>query len=133
MRDAELHSPFLKHLNTNYIPSAADIAYIQCDLIPHSKLEELARLEFLIRDLSAQRDKLKDYIEFHQALISSPRRLPPDIVQEIFLVCLPTHRNAPSRGTDAIVPHLQLVASPCSFYAQALGLFAYCHGLCFAR
>jgi hypothetical protein len=33
------------------------------------------------------------YVDTHKALISPARRLPLDIIEEIFVACLPTHRN----------------------------------------
>ncbi|KAJ7140685.1 hypothetical protein C8R44DRAFT_537561, partial [Mycena epipterygia] len=62
---------------------------------------ELTRLESLISDLSAQRDQLKDYIDSHRALTSPARRVPLNIVQDIFLACLPTHRNSDMSPTEA--------------------------------
>ncbi|KAJ6455346.1 hypothetical protein DFH09DRAFT_962668, partial [Mycena vulgaris] len=51
-------------------------------------------IEERIQALSAQRDKIQSYIDTHKALISHPRRLPPDILGEIFVVCLPVDRDA---------------------------------------
>ncbi|KAJ7892597.1 hypothetical protein B0H13DRAFT_1478966, partial [Mycena leptocephala] len=55
------------------------------------------------RDLrvSAQRDHLKDYVDSHEALLSPARQLPHDVVQEIFLTCLPSHRNAVMSPSEA--------------------------------
>ncbi|KAJ7479023.1 hypothetical protein FB451DRAFT_992446, partial [Mycena latifolia] len=47
------------------------------------------------------RIRVKDYIRSHKALVYHPRRLPQDLFQEIFLVCLPTGRNASMRSTEA--------------------------------
>ncbi|KAJ6526964.1 hypothetical protein DFH09DRAFT_1187237 [Mycena vulgaris] len=87
-----MDSPFTHHLDTNYVPSAQDIEHIRADVAFH--LEELEELENTIRELSSRRDEIQAYIDSHKALISHPRRLPRDIVQEIFLACLPTSRNA---------------------------------------
>ncbi|KAJ6594745.1 hypothetical protein B0H19DRAFT_894575, partial [Mycena capillaripes] len=79
----------------NYFPTDAEIWSIRAHLIPHEAANsELARLESLIRELAVQCDRVKGYIASHTALISHARRLPQDVVEEIFLVCLPTHRNA---------------------------------------
>ncbi|KAF7358051.1 hypothetical protein MVEN_00852400 [Mycena venus] len=94
-----LESPFRKHFNTNYVPTDADIECIRTHLVPHEA--ELARLEKLIHELTTQRDRVKNYIAPHKALISHPRRLPHDILEEIFLDCLPTHRNAVMSATEA--------------------------------
>ncbi|KAJ7657387.1 hypothetical protein DFH06DRAFT_1473336 [Mycena polygramma] len=87
-----LDSPFHEHLGTNYVPTDAEIEQIRTHLLPHEA--ELARLEILleilIQDLTTQRDRVREYIEPHKALISHPRRLPQDVVEGIFLACLPT-------------------------------------------
>ncbi|KAK6996913.1 hypothetical protein R3P38DRAFT_1948038 [Favolaschia claudopus] len=87
-----LESPFKSHLYTNYIPTDPEISQIGTHLLPHEA--ELARLDALIQDLCAQRDRVKNYVDSHKALISHPRRLPQDILEEIFLACLPTAHNA---------------------------------------
>ncbi|KAF7376922.1 hypothetical protein MSAN_00110000 [Mycena sanguinolenta] len=87
-----MDSPFRQHLHTNYAPSEDEIPSIRAYLVPHR--DELANLETLIRELCAQRDTLKEHVDAHEALISPARRLPQDIIQEIFLACIPTHRNA---------------------------------------
>ncbi|KAJ6508526.1 hypothetical protein C8R45DRAFT_1208185 [Mycena sanguinolenta] len=87
-----MDSPFSSHFNTNYVPSSEEIEIIQKYLVSHAK--ELARIEARIFELSAQRDKIQAYIDSHKALISHPRRLPPDILRVIFVSCLPTNRNA---------------------------------------
>ncbi|KAJ7165456.1 hypothetical protein C8R43DRAFT_1104111 [Mycena crocata] len=75
-----------------YVPTQSETKGIQTDLDSLSK--ELARLDSLIRDLSVQRDKIKEVIGFNCALISPVRRLPDDVLREVFLACLPSHRNA---------------------------------------
>ncbi|KAF7343948.1 hypothetical protein MVEN_01683600 [Mycena venus] len=87
-----MQSPFRGYLNTNYIPTDAEIDHIRAHLAPHET--ELARLTALIHDLTVQRDQIRDYIVSHRALISQPRRLPQDVLEEIFLACLPTDHNA---------------------------------------
>ncbi|KAJ7727543.1 hypothetical protein DFH07DRAFT_896211 [Mycena maculata] len=94
-----MESPFAQHLNTNYAPSDFEVKGIQSHLIPY--VDEISRLDSLIRDLSAQREKTLQYIVAHKALLSPARRLPPDVMQELFLACLPTHRNAVMSITEA--------------------------------
>ncbi|KAJ7154901.1 hypothetical protein C8R43DRAFT_949866 [Mycena crocata] len=55
----------------------------------------------LIRDLSARRDEIWESIELKQALIAPVRRIPDDVVQDIFLACLPTHQNAVMSKNEA--------------------------------
>ncbi|KAF8138062.1 hypothetical protein K438DRAFT_1427370, partial [Mycena galopus ATCC 62051] len=45
--------------------------------------------------------QIQAYIDSNKALISHPRRLPPDIVREIFVACLPVHRNAVMSAQEA--------------------------------
>ncbi|KAF7346554.1 hypothetical protein MSAN_01883500 [Mycena sanguinolenta] len=92
-------SPFSHHFNTNYAPSNEEIQIIQKDLV--SRAQELAQIDARISELSAQRDKIQAYIDSHKALVSHPRRLPPDIVREIFVACLPTTRNAVMSAQEA--------------------------------
>ncbi|KAJ6483991.1 hypothetical protein C8R45DRAFT_1075295 [Mycena sanguinolenta] len=95
----QMESPFSDRLNTNYSPSDDEISLIRAYLIPH--LDKLTSLELRIRDLCAQRDKLKQYVDAHEALISPIRRLPQDMIQEIFLACIPTRRNAVISAREA--------------------------------
>ncbi|KAJ7823974.1 hypothetical protein B0H14DRAFT_1306829 [Mycena olivaceomarginata] len=94
-----MESRFSRHLNTNYIPSDAEIDFIRVELVSHT--QELARINEHIRALSAQRDKIQAYIEPYRALISHPRRLPVDILREIFIACLPANRNAVMSAREA--------------------------------
>ncbi|KAJ7486724.1 hypothetical protein FB451DRAFT_1126977 [Mycena latifolia] len=95
----ESESPFSRYLNTNYAPSDSEVKQIQAHLVPHSV--EASRLEALILELSTQRDKILHYIDAHQALLSPVRQMPREIVEEIFLACLPTHRNAVMSAKEA--------------------------------
>ncbi|KAF7358044.1 hypothetical protein MVEN_00851600 [Mycena venus] len=94
-----MDSPFREHFDTNYIPSDAEIERIRAHLVPHEG--ELTRLESLIHVLIAQRDQIRDYIKPHRALISHPRRMPREIVEEIFHHCVPIRHNAVMRSAEA--------------------------------
>ncbi|KAK6996899.1 hypothetical protein R3P38DRAFT_3068324, partial [Favolaschia claudopus] len=92
-------SLFSEYIGTNYIPTDTEIAQIGAHLVPYEM--ELVHLEAQIQALSVQRDRLKSYIDSHKALISQPRRIPQDIVEEIFLDCLPTAHNAVMDAREA--------------------------------
>ncbi|KAJ6508525.1 hypothetical protein C8R45DRAFT_967719 [Mycena sanguinolenta] len=94
-----MESPFSSHFNTNYVPSSEEIEAIGADLL--SRAKELAQIDARLRELGTQRDKIQAYIDSHKALISHPRRLPPDIVREVFLACLPTEWNAVMSAQEA--------------------------------
>ncbi|KAJ7645205.1 hypothetical protein DFH06DRAFT_1477049 [Mycena polygramma] len=76
-------SPFCEQFYTNYVPSDGEIEQIRAH---HDTI---------------QRNHINDYIEPHNALISVPRRLPQDLVEQIFLGCLPIHHNAVMSVTEA--------------------------------
>ncbi|KAJ7785455.1 hypothetical protein B0H14DRAFT_2958528 [Mycena olivaceomarginata] len=56
-----------------------------------------------ISELNEERSSVADYVEAHRALISPVRRLPLDMLQEIFVACLPTHRNCVMSASEAPV------------------------------
>ncbi|KAJ7174955.1 hypothetical protein C8R43DRAFT_975599 [Mycena crocata] len=82
----------LDKLRSGYVPTPPEIQGVQTDVVSLTK--ELLRLETQIRDLSVQRESVRKNLLSHQALLSPVRRLPDDVVQDIFLACLPTDRNA---------------------------------------
>ncbi|KAJ7131062.1 hypothetical protein C8R44DRAFT_871600 [Mycena epipterygia] len=87
-----MQSPFAQHLHTNYVPSDWEVKHIHAHI--ESCAPEVQRLDSLIQDLICRRVKLVSHLEAHKALISPVRRLPNDIVQEVFLACRPAHRKA---------------------------------------
>ncbi|KAJ7015960.1 hypothetical protein C8F04DRAFT_1168253 [Mycena alexandri] len=96
---AKAQSPFVEKLVTNYAPSDSEIQEIHSFL--EGPLTELALLntqieaaQAILDRLSAQREALTDQIDAHKALLSPMRRLPQDILQDIFIACLPTTHNA---------------------------------------
>ena len=99
----QLDSPFAHLLGTNYIPTNSEtrqiLNFLSQPLSELSRLEtEIDRHQAIIDDLNEQRDKAKKIVDAHRALLSPARRLPPEIVQEIFVRCLPTTHN-PAKST----------------------------------
>ncbi|KAF8201165.1 hypothetical protein K438DRAFT_1821502 [Mycena galopus ATCC 62051] len=93
------NSPFVYQLNTNYVPSDSEILLIRALLVDPA--DELARidtrieeLEVALKQLKEQRASLKGPIHAHRALISPMRRVPDDVLVEIFLSCLPSEHNS---------------------------------------
>nr|GAT49331.1 predicted protein [Mycena chlorophos] len=92
---------FSSQLHTNYVPSDKERAEIRHLLVePRVRLREI---EKQIEELEAERAKLSTHIDAHEALISPMRRLPEDVLQEIFLRCLPSHRNPAMSSLEAPV------------------------------
>ncbi|KAJ7803748.1 hypothetical protein B0H14DRAFT_2527679 [Mycena olivaceomarginata] len=101
-------SPFAAQLGTNYCPKDEEVLEIKSHLVePTQRLrrldEMIADLQKTIDKLAEERDGLGIYVDAHKALISPARRLPLDIVQEIFVACLPTHRNCVMSASEAPV------------------------------
>ncbi|KAJ7732701.1 hypothetical protein B0H16DRAFT_1248183, partial [Mycena metata] len=88
-------------LGTNYCPQDDEISQISA-LIAEPSLR-LIILDQELRKLTDERERLATYVDSHAALISPVRRLPLDILQEIFIACFPTHRNCVMSATEAPV------------------------------
>ncbi|KAJ7447123.1 hypothetical protein B0H11DRAFT_2290284 [Mycena galericulata] len=92
-------SPFDDILYTNAVPSDAECQRIHDLLVgPQKKAavlaQEVVRVQSLLDELTAKRDQLNAFIDAHLALVSPVRRLPDDVVREIFVAALPSDRNA---------------------------------------
>ncbi|KAJ7153652.1 hypothetical protein C8R46DRAFT_1119468 [Mycena filopes] len=101
-----MNSPFEDILHSNTIPSDGDCQRIRELLAgPQREVtqltEEIERLHALIEELSQKRDNLHDFIDPHLALLSPARRLPYDVVAEIFVASLPSDRNAVIDRTES--------------------------------
>ncbi|KAF7290380.1 F-box domain-containing protein [Mycena chlorophos] len=99
-------STFSSKLGTNYCPTEDDITAI------HSILEEpitqLRHLDAKIADLQrsidaliVERDAVASFVESHQQLLSPIRRVPPELLQEIFIACLPSTDLAAMSASEA--------------------------------
>ncbi|KAJ7252094.1 hypothetical protein B0H12DRAFT_1185043, partial [Mycena haematopus] len=103
-----MSSPFASRLGTNYCPPHEELAQIRGLLVePCLRLKQLEDEISVIRQaldkLAEERDTLGAYVTAHKALLSPLRRLPLDIIEEIFMACLPTHRNSVMSATEAPV------------------------------
>ncbi|KAJ6573492.1 hypothetical protein DFH09DRAFT_1312197 [Mycena vulgaris] len=101
-------SPFTSKLGTNYCPQDEEIIEIQSLLVePALRLkcldDEITELQKAVEKLRDERDELGAYVDAHRALISPARRLPLDIIQEIFITCIPTDRNCVMSAIEAPV------------------------------
>ncbi|ESK83795.1 hypothetical protein Moror_13550 [Moniliophthora roreri MCA 2997] len=80
-------SPFANKHGTNYAPSPKEILQIR-DILAESDTE-LQIIEEEIARLHDHRVKLKSFIDKHHSLLSPIRRVPADILREIFIRCIP--------------------------------------------
>lgn len=83
---------FEEHPNTNYAPT---------DEQQHEILHMLPEPEEPLSGMKGDIDDLVQHIDQHRALTSPIRRIPQEILQEIFIHCLPTNRNAIMSAREA--------------------------------
>ena len=84
-------SPFASRLDSNYAATDSEALEIKALLEkPKSRLEELS---IQLEKLSNEQSVLLLFVSKHRALISPIRKLPIEILQEIFIACLPTAHN----------------------------------------
>ncbi|KAJ7143614.1 hypothetical protein C8R43DRAFT_1014781 [Mycena crocata] len=86
-----MNRPLQDKIGTNYAPLDAEIVHIKQLLV--DPCAEIQRIDDEIAQLQARRLKLSTYVSEYTALISPMRRLPSDIVREIFISCLPANHN----------------------------------------
>ncbi|KAJ6465649.1 hypothetical protein C8R47DRAFT_1201542 [Mycena vitilis] len=63
--------------------------------------EEIDRLHSLIDEATRKRNELNQFIDAHLALVSPARRLPDDVIREIFMATLSSSRNSPMSLKEA--------------------------------
>ncbi|KXN84065.1 hypothetical protein AN958_00515 [Leucoagaricus sp. SymC.cos] len=85
-------------LNSNYIPTPTELQALKRHLsISAQKLQEIDdkvdQLNRYLAQLNRQRDALDAKVTGYQGMFSPARRLLPDILQEIFIRCLPEKTN----------------------------------------
>ncbi|KAF7366536.1 hypothetical protein MSAN_00910900 [Mycena sanguinolenta] len=103
-----MSSPFASQLGTNYCPRDDELVQIKSLLVePCMRLkrleDEIAALQKTMDKLTEERDAVAAFVEAHKALTSPLRRLPLDIIEELFMACLPTNRNCVMSATEAPV------------------------------
>ncbi|KAJ7114154.1 hypothetical protein C8R43DRAFT_935280, partial [Mycena crocata] len=94
---AQIDTPFENLLYTNLVPGERDCQRIMELIVAPMKeaqdlTTEIARLQDIVEKLTAKRDGLTEFVESHLAFVSPVRKLPHDILGEIFVACLPTDR-----------------------------------------
>ena len=99
---------FSDKLYTNYIPNSKEISEIKQYV---TKVNEelsaydahIAELETALQAMTSKRSQLSEIGTAYAALIAPFRRLPPEILQMIFVFCLPPNRNAVMHASEAPV------------------------------
>ncbi|KAJ8073008.1 hypothetical protein PM082_019876 [Marasmius tenuissimus] len=99
-------NPFGRFFGVNTPPTAEECSAVRSFMRPLqgelSALDnEISRLQSLVKDLISRRDPIKEYLSQHQNIISLIRRLPFEILSQIFIACLPTAHHATRDLTQA--------------------------------
>ncbi|KAJ7439221.1 hypothetical protein FB451DRAFT_1302670 [Mycena latifolia] len=112
-----VNSTFASKLNTNYVPSDAEVEEIHNVLVePLQQLalleERITQMQEVMNKLIAEHAALEAEIKEHTALLSPIRRIPQDILETIFVACLPTAHNAIISAREAPL----LLGHICSYW-----------------
>ncbi|KAJ7512688.1 hypothetical protein B0H11DRAFT_2267764 [Mycena galericulata] len=99
-------SPFRNVLYTNSVPSDAECESIRTLLVgPRQEIahltDKIVATQAMLDDLMRKHAALNEFVTAHLALLSPIRRLPLDIMQEIFVACLPAAQNSMMAEADA--------------------------------
>ena len=103
-------------LRNNEVPSDTTIEEVTKLLQPLLKDcedvdTEIQRLDALLREQKARRREMQHTVDQYNIILSPVRRLPPDILHEIFWHCLPCHRNPVMISSDAPLLLTQICSS----------------------
>ncbi|KAF8150129.1 hypothetical protein B0H34DRAFT_757444 [Crassisporium funariophilum] len=109
-------SPFVAQCGTNYVPTDDEITQIETLIQkPTLQLEQLeTRMEAMrsmLKQLELEHEVLLCAIQRYRALLSPMRRIPVDILQEIFIYCVPSEHNASMCAVEAPVLLTQICSS----------------------
>ena len=99
-----LSSKYSSKRDTNYVPSDEEVIEIQGALSePLSRIkgldDNIKELKKLIKVHEKERQMLSDEIRPYQQLISPIRRLPVDLLREVFIQCLPRGHCSPMHAS----------------------------------
>ena len=101
-----LNPEFVALLQNNDVPSASTICEVAESLkAPLNELQEIEaeiqRLDELMETMKMKRQRIQKIIDDHNIILSPARRLPPDVLHEIFFHCLPTHHNPVMKRSES--------------------------------
>jgi len=101
-----LKPEFASLLQNNDAPSESTIRELTESLkAPLNELQEveaeIQRLDELMETMKMKRQSIQKRINDHTVILSPARRLPPDVLHEIFFHCLPTHHNPIMKSSES--------------------------------
>ncbi|TDL19133.1 hypothetical protein BD410DRAFT_679492, partial [Rickenella mellea] len=94
-------------LNSNYVPSQAERHVVERIVSVHNS--EIIQLESIVASLLQRLDGLRASSKAHKALLSQARRLPAELVAEIFLLCSANAGSSHQSFTLSISPPAQIL------------------------
>ncbi|KAJ6513611.1 hypothetical protein C8R47DRAFT_1313772 [Mycena vitilis] len=108
-----LETPYNDHLHTNFVPSDQECSRIR-DLVELSTQElgettaEITKLQASLDRMTRRQEQLEEFIDSHLALVSGARRLPQDILGEIFMASLPANDYASMHSSTSplLISHI---------------------------
>ena len=101
-----LKPEFASLLQNNDAPSESTIRELTKSLkAPLNELQEveaeIQRLGELMETMKMKRQSIQKRINDHTTILSPARRLPPDVLHEIFFHCLPIHHNPIMKSSES--------------------------------
>ncbi|KAJ7893608.1 hypothetical protein B0H14DRAFT_3125742 [Mycena olivaceomarginata] len=138
-------TPYKDYLYSNFVPSDDECSRIRDLVGPRDRgaRENEGRLE-KTRDgsqdsldrMARKRDQLQEFIDSHLALVSGARRLPHDVLGEIFMACLAPNTYSSMKATESPLvpfPDLQRLAKIGNLHASTLGFTVHSACLVYPR
>ncbi|KAF7314697.1 Hexose carrier protein [Mycena kentingensis (nom. inval.)] len=97
--DSLFESRFRAKIDSFFSPNDAELVELRSLLAqPRAQLaeltQEISRLQEVLTRLEDQRVRLEVDLRLHESLLAPIRKIPEDLLQEIFLACLPVEHNA---------------------------------------
>ncbi|KAF9266435.1 hypothetical protein L218DRAFT_985579 [Marasmius fiardii PR-910] len=108
-----------KNLRENYVPNSTE-ASLLTDWIDEAESEkerytlQIDKLRSILEKLEVEKAYLQRYIDEYRTLLSPIRKLPPEILTEIFLLCC----QAPSTFQRPLRAPPMVIAQTCSFWRR---------------
>jgi hypothetical protein len=96
-----------------HLPSLSEASLIQSTLT--NARSDIVLIDNVISMLSHRRETLHEYIWDHAAILSPIRRLPPEILGEIFKYCLPAYNE---RAANADIRATMLPSHVCGHWRR---------------
>ncbi|KAJ7854397.1 hypothetical protein B0H14DRAFT_2756394 [Mycena olivaceomarginata] len=97
-------TPYKDYLYSNFVPSDDECSRIR-DLELGKTREGLEKTRDGSQDsldrMARKRDQLQEFIDSHLALVSGARRLPHDVLGEIFMACLAPNTYSSMKATES--------------------------------